>query len=172
MFVITSLILVLGLAAPIAPLAETWNAELNYEEAYGWALDLPGPGCDCLSYPIAGDPPGEDEPRVYDGYIVSAYDENAGTITLSHEEEGDLVFDFPWLSEWLDIQEEWEILIFQAPQEDKPEQQNCAGGSCECDGKCSACCPKGYLPDCNCVGSGKCKCVLAAKKNDAVPFSS
>lgn len=139
--------------------AEAW-AEFTYEEAYGWTLDLPGPGCDCLSYLVEGDPPAEDDPRIYDGYVVFDYDEDAGTITLSHEDEGKLVFDFPWLTEWLDLQDEVDDPRFTwVPQQSAEEEQTCEGGSCECDGKCSACCPKGYLPDCNCTGSGKCKCI-------------
>lgn len=164
MYLIT---LILGLLASTAPVAETWNAERTYEEAYGWTLDLPGPDCDCLSYPIGGDPPAEDESRVYDGYVVTDYDEDVGTITLSHEGEDDLILDFAWLSEWLDIQEEADDLVFTWTPPSQYHQEDavpvCEGGNCQCDGKCSACCPKGYLPDCVCAGSGKCKCVKEAE---------
>lgn len=38
-------------------------------------------------------------------------------------------------------------------------EENCPGGSCECDGKCRACCSEGFHPNCNCSGAGACRCV-------------
>ncbi|MGB2984246.1 MAG: hypothetical protein WBE26_00035 [Phycisphaerae bacterium] len=39
-----------------------------------------------------------------------------------------------------------------------PVEPQCPGGSCSCAGKCTACCPIGFFPDCNCNGSGRCTC--------------
>lgn len=35
---------------------------------------------------------------------------------------------------------------------------DCPGGSCSCVGKCSACCPTGMFPFCNCRAAGVCTC--------------
>ena len=38
-------------------------------------------------------------------------------------------------------------------------REDCPGGSCECHGKCEACCPSGYHPNCSCSGAGSCRCL-------------
>jgi hypothetical protein len=84
----------------------------------------------------------------------------AAMLTIEDEQAADL-------AEQLDgfIRDEYEQAT-PVPVEDREilEAINDGGGSCTCTGKCSAACPSGKTPYCNCRGSGTCRCIMDAKR--------
>lgn len=163
--------LLLGLGLTLLPAAAVgmgnW-AEFTYEEEGAWTLDLPGACGDRVLYAIAADPPAGDVLAAYTGYTVADYDEDVGTITLACEGADDLVIAFAELSEWLELDEEvCPPLLLQQQQ----AELVCSSNWCECSGKCSVCCPEGYLPRCICSGAGSCRCTPIAEPDENEPES-
>ena len=54
---------------------------------------------------------------------------------------------------------DFEVSIGADPVGPDVTRSDCPGGSCECYGKCQACCPSSYHPYCSCSGAGICRCV-------------
>lgn len=101
----------LGLAASVVSAVGIGEgAELKYHAELGWLLGLPGPEGDCRHWEVAGEAAGEDDAWLLEGFTVADYDEDVGTITLSHPDEVDRVIEFEYLSGWLDTMEEPALL--------------------------------------------------------------
>lgn len=148
----------LGLALFVGANAATndWVA-LTYDEPDGWVFEVPGVDGGRVLYGVSLPAPVGDEPREYPECDVCEYDMDAGTMTLACPGSADVVLEFECL---------WDYLS-RAPLKDAGERASgvpagvtCHGGYCECTGKCLACCPEGFIADCNCLREGRCKCVL------------
>jgi hypothetical protein len=51
-----------------------------------------------------------------------------------------------------------------------PAEDKCPGGTCECTGKCKACCSAGFHPRCSCSSHGTCSCIKNKKETPVDPL--
>lgn len=155
--------LLVGLGLTLLPAAlvgmNDW-VELTFEPPHHWTLDLPRTDGGRVLYPVVLPVPVEGERLAYADCRVVDYDEYGPTITIGCPDTEDLVLNFVWLSEWLAGSAP---AVENQPSSAFPQDLACAGGACECVGKCWACCPDGYLPSCKCVGYGTCGCTPMAE---------
>lgn len=154
----------LGLALFVGANAATndWVA-LSYDEPDGWIFEVPGVDGGRVLYGVSLPAPVGDEPREYPECDVFDYDMEAGRMTLACPGRADVVLEFDCLWDYFsparlkDVGERASSF---------PVGETCDGGSCECVDKCWACCPKGFVPSCNCVREGRCKCVAVTAVAD------
>lgn len=149
--------LAFGLALFVGANAATndWVA-LTYDEPDGWIFEVPGVDGGRVLYGVSLPAPVGDEPREYAECDVPEYDMEAGTMTVACPGAADLVLEFDCLWDYVSPSS---VFDGEAREWSFPVGVTCQGGSCACEGKCWACCSKGFVPSCSCLRDGKCECV-------------
>ena len=159
---------------PIAPPVEPVEEPLDFAAYSGPGSVLVTPGGECTlklhgTEPFVFDATRKDRglwpEHAVEGYLDIVIDRNSlWILALTADDAGDQEVHEARLRLG-DEEASWLVPAITAADDlvrldggDGVRDQECPGGTCECIGKCRACCPEGRYPYCRCEGPGLCTC--------------